>query len=146
MAASSSSQETSELVPGYIDVPTKIGPLPGSLSFVEKGAGLPFDIKRVYWIYDVPEGEVRGFHAHFDLQQLLFAFNGKIEISIESVIGKKDNFLLDDPSRGLFLPPVHWRTLRFQDPGAILMCFASHEYSEADYVRDYGTFQALQKQ
>ncbi len=110
----------------------------GYLSVVENGIDIPFDIKRVYYLYMVPE-VARGAHAHKELQQLLIATSGSVEVIMDDGENKK-SFMLDRPWKGLLIPSGLWRDLENFSGGAVLMCLASEGYDEKDYIRDYDEF------
>lgn len=112
----------------------------GYLSVVECGLDIPFDIKRVYYLYLVPEA-ARGAHAHKELQQLLIATSGSVEVIMNDGHNKK-SFMLDRPWKGLLIPPGLWRDLENFSGGAVLMCLASEKYEPEDYIRDYNEFKA----
>lgn len=112
----------------------------GYLSVIENGLDIPFDIKRVYYLYLVPEA-ARGAHAHKALQQLLIATSGSVEVIMDDGQNKK-SFMLDRPWKGLLIPPGLWRDLENFSGGAVLMCLASEKYDAADYIRDYDEFKA----
>lgn len=117
----------------------KISDPRGNLTPIEGGADIPFDIKRVYYLYDVPGGESRGAHAHKELQQLIVAANGSFTITLDD--GKKKNvFTLNRPYQGLLIVPGIWRDLDDFSSGAVLLCLASEHYDAADYIRDYDEF------
>ena len=107
----------------------------GYLSVVENGIDIPFDIKRIYYLYMVPE-VARGAHAHKALQQLLIATSGSVEVIMDDGREKK-SFMLDRPWKGLLIPPGLWRDLENFSGGAVLMCLASEKYKAEDYIRDY---------
>ncbi len=111
----------------------------GSLSVFEAGRDIPFDIKRIYYIHGVGAGEVRGFHAHKQLQQLLFCPYGSIRIHLDNGEETAD-ILLDDPSKGLVLEPGLWRTMDWLIDNSVLCVAASDYYTEDDYIRDYSKF------
>ena len=111
---------------------------------VAENESLPFVVKRIYWTYYTPEDVIRGGHAHYNLEQVLVAVAGKITIGVELLDGTKHQFILDDPSVGLFIPRAAWRTLHYTH-SAVQFCLASQEYEEADYIRDYKEFQNLQQ-
>jgi len=100
---------------------------------------IPFRIKRVYWTFNNPNGVIRGHHAHRKLHQVIFAVNGSIRFMLEDKQGTKYEFVLDHPSKGLFISQGHWRTIEMKD-NAVLLCLASEDYDESDYIRDYGVF------
>ena len=108
------------------------------LSVVENGLDIPFDIKRIYYLYMVPE-VARGAHAHKELQQLLIATSGSVDITLDDGVNKK-TFHLDKPWKGLLVVPGLWRDLDNFSGGTVLMCLASEKYDAADYIRDYDEF------
>jgi len=110
----------------------------GYISVSEKN-NLPFIPKRIYWTYFTPEDVVRGNHAHYELQQILVAVAGKIEVDI--VLQNEDSFhfVLDSPNFGLFIPKMAWRTMKYSH-NSVQMCIASMEYDENDYIRNYDQF------
>lgn len=110
----------------------------GYLSVVENGLDIPFDIKRIYYLYMVPE-VARGAHAHKELQQLLIATSGSVDITLDDGADKK-TFHLDKPWKGLLVVPGLWRDLDNFSGGTVLMCLASEKYDAADYIRDYDDF------
>lgn len=110
----------------------------GYLSVVENGIDIPFDIKRIYYLYLVPE-VARGAHAHKELQQLLIATSGSVDVIMDDGTNKQ-TFHLDRPWKGLLIPPGLWRDLENFSGGAVLMCLASEKYDAADYIRDYDEF------
>jgi WxcM-like, C-terminal. len=111
----------------------------GNLTPIEGGQDLPFDIKRIYYLYDVPSGESRGAHAHKALQQLVIAANGSFTITLDDGLNKKA-FTLNRPYQGLYVVPGIWRDLDDFSSGAVLLCLASEHYDAADYIRDYDEF------
>ena len=111
----------------------------GNLSVVENGKTLPFDIKRVYYLYDVPGGVARGGHAHRSLYQLIIAVSGSFSVTLDDGHLKR-TFLLNRPYKGLLVVPGLWRTIDDFSSGAICMVLASSEYDEGDYIRDYSSF------
>jgi len=116
----------------------------GYITAVQHPDDLPFIIKRVYWTYFTPHNVERGNHAHRHLHQVIIAVSGIIKFTIEGSNGNKTEFVLDNPNTGLYLPPMHWRTIHFSH-NAVLLCMASEEYSEEDYIRTYQEFTKLQK-
>lgn len=116
----------------------------GYLSVVENGIDIPFDIKRIYYLYMVPE-VARGAHAHRELQQLLIATSGSVDVIMDDGQEKK-TFHLDRPWKGLLIPSGLWRDLENFSGGAVLMCLASEGYDEKDYIRDYDEFLAFKRQ
>lgn len=112
----------------------------GYLSVVEGGLDIPFEIKRIYYLYMVPE-VARGAHAHKELQQLLIATSGSVEVIMDDGKEKK-SFILDRPWKGLLIPSGLWRDLENFSGGAVVMCLASEKYNPSDYIRDYNEFKA----
>lgn len=128
-----------------INFPIK-GDSRGSLIALEANKDIPFEIKRVYYIFDTKEGVVRGHHAHKTLEQVLICVSGSCTIVLDD--GKeRTEVLLDKPNIGLYVGPNMWRAMKDFTPGAVLLVLASDFYKEADYIRDYSEFLAyLQKQ
>jgi hypothetical protein len=111
----------------------------GNLTSVSNGIEVPFDIKRVYYLYDVPGGFSRGGHGHLELQQLIVALSGSFDIIVDD--GKvKRTFHLSRPNVGLYMPSGLWRELDNFSSGSICFVLASIEYDEKDYFRDYEKF------
>lgn len=111
----------------------------GYISVAQSNSHVPFAIKRVYWVYDTPEHIERGNHAHKVCKQVLVALSGTIEIELENSQGLKEVFRLDKPSIGLFVPVLHWRKINLAKD-AVLLCLASEEFNEADYIRNHDVF------
>lgn len=105
---------------------------------------LPFEVKRIYWTYYTPENVERGGHAHFNLEQILVAVAGKVVVNIELLDGSNEEFILENPNQGLYIPKNTWRTMKYTH-NAVQMCIASMAYDENDYIRDYDKFKSLQK-
>ena len=111
----------------------------GNITVVENNKEVPFDVKRIYYLYDVPGGETRGGHAHKDLRQLIIAASGSFTVTLND--GKvKRTFLLNRPYQGLLVVPGIWRELDDFSSGSVCLVLASHNYDEADYIRDYDDF------
>ncbi len=111
----------------------------GNLTVVENGVTLPFDVKRVYYLYDVPGGESRGSHAHRELEQLIVAASGSFTVVMDDGVNKK-RFFLNRPYQGLYIKPGLWRDLEDFSSGAVCMVLASEVYQKEDYIRDYQEF------
>lgn len=111
----------------------------GNLTVVENGKTLPFDVKRVYYLYDVPGGESRGAHAHRELEQLIVAVSGSFTVTLDDGSNKR-SFFLNRPYQGLYVRPGLWRDLDDFSSGAVCMVLASEIYQEQDYIRDYQEF------
>ena len=127
-----------------IELP-KIEDSRGNLSFIEGGIHIPFDIKRVYYLYDVPGGSDRGSHAHKNLHQFIVAMSGSFDVLLDDGKEKK-RFHLNRSYYGLYICPMMWRYLDNFSSGAVCMVLASDHYDEADYIRDYDEFLNLAKQ
>lgn len=112
----------------------------GNLTVVENGTTLPFDVKRVYYIYDVPGGENRGSHAHKELSQLIIAASGSFTVTLDDGHNKR-SFFLNRPYQGLYVKPGMWRDLVDFSSGAVCMVLASDVYNVDDYIRDYKEFE-----
>lgn len=111
----------------------------GDLTFVEGGNHIPFDIRRVYYLYNVPVDSVRGGHAHRDLEQVVFALSGSFRMKIDD--GRtKSEYWLRDPRKGLYISRLIWREMDAFSQGAVCMVLASRPFDEADYYRDYDDF------
>lgn len=121
-----------------IELP-KISDPRGNLTFVEGGNQIPFDIQRVYYLYDVPGGAERGGHAHKGLHQLIIAMSGSFDVVLDD--GKKKKRVhLSRSYIGLYVCPMIWRELDNFSSGSVCMVLASNKYDEADYYRDYAEF------
>ena len=116
----------------------------GNLTVVENGETLPFDVKRVYYIYDVPGGENRGAHAHKGLSQLIVAASGSFTVTLDDGKNKR-SFFLNRPYQGLYVKPGMWRDLVDFSSGAVAMVLASDVYKAEDYIRDYNKFIEFRK-
>jgi len=121
-----------------IDLP-RIAEPRGNLTFVENGRQIPFDIRRVYYLYDIPGGAERGGHAHRRLQQLLIAIAGSFDVVVDDG-RKRQRYHLNRSYFGLYLPPMTWRELDNFSSGSVCLVLASDPYDEADYYRDYQTY------
>ena len=116
----------------------------GNISVVENGKDIPFDIKRTYYLYDVPGGESRGGHAHKELRQLIIAASGSFTVTLDDGNVKR-TFLLNRPYQGLYVVPGIWRTLDDFSSGSVCLVLASHKYDEADYIRNYKEYLIYKK-
>ena len=113
----------------------------GNLTFVESGRHVPFDLKRVYYLYDVPGGASRAGHAHKQLQQVLIAMSGSFDVLIDDGKSKK-KIHLNRSYFGLYIPSMVWREIDNFSSGAVCMALASHFYDESDNYRSYASFAA----
>lgn len=111
----------------------------GNISVVENGRDVPFDVKRTYYLYDVPGGESRGGHAHKELRQLIIAASGSFTVTLDDGHVKR-TFTLNRPYQGLYVVPEIWRTLDDFSSGAVCLVLASEKYDASDYIRDYNEF------
>lgn len=121
-----------------IDLP-KISDPRGNLTFIEGERHLPFDIKRVFYLYDVPTGEDRGAHAHRNLHQFLVCLSGSFDVALDDGF-KKNTIHLNRPWKGLHIPPMIWAAEVNFDPGSVCLVMASDYYEELDYIRNYSDF------
>lgn len=131
----------SETVKGFarmLDLP-QIHDTRGDLTFIEGGSHVPFDIARVYYLYNVPVDAERGGHAHKELEQIVFALSGSFRMKIDDGATKSE-YWLRDPRKGLYISRMVWREMDAFSQGAVCMVLASHRYDEADYYRNYSSF------
>lgn len=117
----------------------KISDPRGNLTSIEGGQHVPFDIQRVYYLYDVPGGAERGGHAHKGLHQLIIAMSGSFDVVLNDGFNKK-RVHLSRSYNGLYVCPMIWRELDNFSSGSVCMVLASNRYDEEDYFRDYGDF------
>jgi oxalate decarboxylase/phosphoglucose isomerase-like protein (cupin superfamily) len=121
-----------------IDV-SKIHNEAGNITVVENGENISFDVKRIYYLYDVPSGEARGGHAHYELEQFIIAASGSFVVILND--GKNEKRVtLNRPNLALHIVPGLWREIDNFSSGSICMVLASHIYDESDYIRDYDLF------
>lgn len=111
----------------------------GNLTVVQNGDTIPFDVKRIYYLYDVPGGESRGAHAHRGLSQLIVAASGSFRVTLDDGNVKR-SFILNRPYQGLYVKPGIWRDLDDFSSGAVCMVLASDVYDVNDYIRNYEDF------
>ena len=116
----------------------------GNITVVENGRDVPFEVRRTYYLYDVPGGESRGAHAYRELSQLIIAASGSFSVTLDD--GKiKRTFILNRPYQGLYVVPGIWRTLDDFSSGAVCLVLASHPYDTEDYIRGYEEFVKYKK-
>lgn len=116
----------------------------GNLSFAEQNNHIPFEIKRTYWIYDVPGGEARGGHAFRENQEFVIALSGAFDVVVDDGEQKK-TFTLNRSYYGLYIPKGLWRTMENFSTNSLALEFGSIHYDERDYIREYGNFLKLKK-
>jgi hypothetical protein len=124
-----------------IELP-KIKDRSGNITAIENNIHIPFAVNRVFYLYDIPGGEDRGAHSHMDCHQFLVAASGSFEVLLDD--GKvKKTVILNQPFRGLHIPPGIWASEINFSSGSICLVLASHKYEESDYLRDYNEFLKL---
>ena len=128
----------------YISPLNKIHNRAGNITIIESGKNIPFSIKRIYYLYDIPSGEARGGHAHKELYQLIVATSGSFNILLDDGMNKKI-VTLNKPDYGLMIVPGIWSELYDFSSGAVCLVLASHKYSEKDYIRDYENYIEVRK-
>jgi oxalate decarboxylase/phosphoglucose isomerase-like protein (cupin superfamily) len=124
----------------WIEIPNLLDPR-GNLAVLENSK-LPFAVKRLYYLYDVPSGSYRGGHAHKMLEQIIIPLSGSFELVLKNSSNEKV-VLLNNPVKGVFIPRLTWRELRNFSSGSVCLVLASHEYDESDYIRDWQDFSNL---
>jgi hypothetical protein len=117
----------------------KIHSRQGNITPVQNNVNIPFEVKRIYYLYDIPGGESRGAHGHKELESLIVAVSGSFDVSIDDGLNKK-TVQLNRPYLGLNLKPGMWRDLTNFSSGAICLVLASHPHNEGDYIRDYNDY------
>lgn len=127
--------------PFLVQFPSIGDPSLGYLSVAEQLCTIPFEISRVYWTYYTPHNVIRGGHANIDKELLLVSVAGVITVTTEMQDAITHTFILDHPSKGLYLPRLCWHTMQYSE-NAVQMVIASNLYSEDDYIRDYSLFKS----
>src|SRR5215218_9870556 len=130
----------SAILAKFVDLPVVADPR-GNLCFIESGRHAPFEIQRVYYLYDVPSQSVRAGHAHKALHQILIALSGSFDVSLTDG-GDRERVTLNRPNRGLHVGPYMWRDIDNFSSGAVCLVLASAHYDEEDYIRDFDDFLA----
>lgn len=128
-----------------IDLPKVMNNMKGSLTYVYGHSQVPFDITRVYYLYDVPGGAERAGHAHKELHQILVAVSGSFDVQLDDGL-EKNSISLNRPNYGLFILPGIWRTLVNFSSGSVCLTLASMPYDESDYIHDYNQFMKMKKE
>lgn len=116
----------------------------GNISIVENNINLPFEVKRVFYIYDIPGGEDRGAHAHKECHQFLIAASGSFEVEMDDGVNRR-TVVLNRPFYGLHLPPGIWAAEKGFSSGAVCLVLASEGYDEKEYIRDYSSYLTFKK-
>ncbi len=129
------------MTPKIINLP-KVNDERGNLSFFQNKAHIPFDIKRVYWIYDVPGGELRGGHAYKELQEVIVALSGSFDVVLHDGV-QEHKYTLNRSYYGLYVPQMYWRHLENFSTNAVCLVVASDEYNATDYIRDFTLFNSM---
>lgn len=111
----------------------------GNITVVENDENIPFEIKRIYYLYDVPEGEYRGGHAHYELEQYIVAVSGSFDVVLKDGINQK-KFTLNSPNSALHIVPGLWRELKNFSSSSVCLVLASNEYDDKDYIREYSEY------
>lgn len=127
---------------GKYDFMTSADLMYGSLTAIEGGMDIPFDVKRVYYIYDVPNGVRRGFHSHVDLHQILICVHGSVKILTKTPY-EEEITELSSKNQGLYIGPMIWREMYDFSDDAVLLVLASEHYTIEDYIRDYAKYEQM---
>ncbi|MEP0711339.1 MAG: FdtA/QdtA family cupin domain-containing protein [Algoriphagus sp.] len=132
-------QRAKSVLDCYLIYLSKLGDRDGHITPVTNSEEVPFDIKRVFYLYDIPGGESRGAHAHYECHQFLVAVSGAFEVLVDDGKSKRQ-ILLNRPDCGLYIPPGIWASEVNFSSGSVCLVLASHAYNEKDYIRDYNEF------
>ena len=122
-----------------IELPKILDPR-GNLTFLQNGSQVPFTIKRVFWTYDVPGGQIRGGHAFKEQEQVIVALSGSFEVVFTLRTGEKEKVMLNRSYYGLYIPPLTWRHMENFSTNALSLHLASTEYDSSDYLYDFDEF------
>lgn len=117
----------------------------GNMTVLENDTNMPFEIKRIYYLYDVPMGAERGGHGHYKLQQYVVAASGSFTFVLDDGINKREVFL-NHPNKALHIKPGIWREMKDFSSGSVCLVLASMEYTESDYIREYKDYLAIRTQ
>jgi hypothetical protein len=128
--------------PKIIELPKIFDPR-GNLTFLQNRNHIPFEIKRVFWIYDVPGGEYRGGHANKTLHELIIAISGSFDIIVKDIKGVEKKFSLNRSYFGLYLPPNTWRHMENFSTNSVSVHVCSNEFDENDYIREFEDFKNI---
>ena len=118
---------------------SKVHAKTGNITVLENGDNTPFDVKRIYYLYDVPSGEERGGHAHYELEQYIIAASGSFDVILDDGVNRR-SISLNRPNLALHIVPGLWRSLDNFSSGSICMVLASEKFDELDYIRNYNDF------
>jgi len=113
----------------------------GNLTFLQNQDHIPFDIKRVFWTYDVPGGEQRGGHAYHEQEEFIIALSGSFDVVLTAPSGEKQTYTLNRSYYGLYLPPLTWRHMENFSTNSFSLHLSSHPFDAADYIRDFQVYQ-----
>lgn len=130
------------LVPRKIRFQLIGDPQIGYLSVAEQSKNIPFEIKRVYWVYSTPDHVERGNHANHVSEHVIICLTGKTSIYLENTVGEEFQYELDNPNEGLYIPAMYWRRLKM-NPDTVCLSISSTIFEEKDYIRDYQEFLKL---
>jgi hypothetical protein len=120
----------------------KIKDIRGNLTYIEFPSSMPFDIKRVFWIYDVPGGGIRGGHAYKNQKEVIIALSGSFDVIITNKWNEQERFSLNRSYYGLYLPPLTWRHLENFSTNSVALVISDSEYDGSDYIRDLDEFKS----
>ena len=130
--------------PRIIDFP-KIQDPRGNLTFLQYPNQIPFLIKRTFWTYDVPGGEMRGGHAYFEQQEIIIALSGSFDVVVVNTQGEKITYSLNRSYYGLYIPQMYWRRLENFSTNSLALVVSDKTYDENDYIRDFDAFKSFEK-
>jgi dTDP-4-dehydrorhamnose 3,5-epimerase-like enzyme len=125
--------------PRIVQLP-KISDSRGNLSFIQNIDHIPFKIKRVFWIYDVPGGEFRGGHAYKTQEEIIIAISGSFDVVVVDLLGNETKHCLNRSYFALYIPPMHWRRMENFSTNAVSVHLSNASFEEDDYIRDYNQF------
>lgn len=117
----------------------------GNLTFLQNPNQIPFEIKRTFWTYDVPGGEIRGGHAYKSQEEIIIALGGSFDVVITNIDGEIEKFSLNRSYYGLYLPPLTWRYMENFSTNSLSLHLSSKEFSEEDYIREFELFKKFAK-
>lgn len=115
----------------------------GNLTFLQSPNAIPFQIERVFWLYDVPGGEMRGGHAYKEQQELIVALSGSFDVVVTKPDGTTEKHSLNRSYYGLYVPPLTWKHIENFSTNSLALHISSHAYNAADYIRDFETYKKL---